>query len=440
MPSSRAGARTGAPVVIPGAFALAVVLSPVAGASAQSTPESPQDEAARTPAEPRPGETVTGRARPEYDPVGIRAGGFFLYPELSLSEILHDNVFYEEDDPHGDLITVVSPSARLQSNWDRHGLTVYADADVGRYLSHEDENYVDARTGFDGRLDITRDTSLSGGLSAARLHEARSSPEQTGAAEPVTYRRWAGDATLAKHFNKFSARVGGDVAYYRYDNVDATGGGIFRSDDRDRRESEIEGRLGYELSPRIEPFLQASANDRSYDADVDDAGVDRDSHGWETVAGAALDFGGVTFGELYVGYFEQRYERAAFDTISGPSFGGDITWNPTGLTTVTAGLERSVEETTLNGASGALQTAFRAGIDHELRRNVILSADTRLAERDYDGITREDTDARFGIGATYLANEYLELGVRYGYAMRDSTRAGADYDAQTLLFRVTGQL
>ncbi len=215
---------------------------------------------------------------------------------------------------------------------------------------------------------------------------------------------------------------------------------MFRSDDRDRRVADLKAQVGYALSPRLEPFVRGRVNDRAYDDAQDSAGVSRDSHGWETVVGTTVDLGGITFGEVYAGYFEQTYEQAALGTISGPSFGGSITWNPTGLTTASVGVDRSIEETTLNGASGALQTAFRAGVDHELRRNVILTADMRVAERDYEGIGRTDDEAGASAGATYLANEYLELGMRYHYDRRESSQAGASYDAQMLLFRVTGQL
>ncbi|MEX0923972.1 MAG: outer membrane beta-barrel protein [Rhodovibrionaceae bacterium] len=379
------------------------------------------------------------RARPEYDPIGLRAGGFFVYPEVTVTEVFRDNIFYTPSDKEEDFITVISPSLRMQSNWNVHSLTFYADADYGRYLINEDESYVDWRTGIDGRLDIERDLNFAGGVSAARLHEPRSSPDQTGAAEPVTYHRYSGDAALTKRFNRLSTRLGGEVDVYRYNDVPASGGGTFNSDDRDRTVSEGSLRLGYEVSPNIEPFVRTSVNDRSYRQSSDDFGTKRDSWGWEAVAGTAFDLGGVTYGEVYVGYLEQRYDSASLDTISGLSFGGNLIWNPTRLTTVTLGAERTVEETTLSGASGGLQTMLKAQVDHELLRNLILSGDARYARLNYNGISREDDTADAGLSLRYLIDRNFELRAGYSFATRNSSVSSADYDTQTLFLGLTAQ-
>ncbi len=39
------------------------------------------------------GDTVATRARPEYDPLGIRAGSFLFFPQLSVDELYNDNIF-----------------------------------------------------------------------------------------------------------------------------------------------------------------------------------------------------------------------------------------------------------------------------------------------------------------------------------------------------------
>lgn len=416
-------------------------------ALATAAPESLGQTAPRTPAEaggggdetPARGDTVRNRARPGYDPVGLRAGGFFLYPEVSVIELYRSNIFYTPSNEEEDFVTEISPSLRAQSNWNVHSLTFYAEAEHGRYLLNEDENYLDFRGGVDGRLDVRHDLVLSGGLSAARRHEARSSPEQAGAAEPVTYMRYDGETALSKSFNKLSTRIGGEVAVLRYDNVPASDGGTFRSKDRDRTESEASFRVGYEFTPRIEPFVRTSVNDRSYRQHRDDAGQVRDSWGWETVGGAAFDLGSVAVGEVYVGYLNQSYEAAGFEDVSGFSFGGEIVWNPQRLTTVTVNAERSVEETTLAGASGALQSSLDARVDHELRRNVILTADLGVSQRDYRGVSRQDDMAEAGASVRFLANRFLELHSGYSFSTRNSSASGADYDAHTVFLGLTAQ-
>lgn len=436
--SRRDGQKPRYTALLPLAAAVLIVAI-CADSFAQTAPQTPDDAGGEASEAPRRGDTVRNRARPGYDPIGVRAGGFFIYPEVGVTEQFRSNIFFTPSNEEEDFITVISPSLRAQSNWNVHSLSFYAEADYGLYAINEDENYFDFRGGVDGRLDIRRDLALSGGFSAARLHEARSSPDQAGAAEPVTYMRYSGNAALTKTFNRLSTRIGGNVDVYRYDNVPATGGGTFSSKDRDRTVSEGSIRIGYDTAPGIEPFLRTSVNDRSYRERRDDAGQIRDSWGWETVAGAAIDLGGVTFGEVYIGYLSQNYEGSGFNDISGVSFGGTLLWNPTRLTSVTLNAERSVEETTLAGAAGSLQTTFEARVDHELRRNVILSMDGGVSRRDYRGISREDDLADAGASVRYLANRFLELRGGYSFSTRNSSDSGADYDAHTLFLGVTAQ-
>jgi len=169
-------------------------------------------------------------------------------------------------------------------------------------------------------------------------------------------------------------RLGGDLAVLDFDDVTANNGNTLNQDDRDRMETEGNFRPCYEIVPQYEAFVRTAVNNRNYDDSVDDNNIKRDSQGWEVTAGVALDLGCVTYGNVFAGYMSQDYDDPMLKTVDGVGFGGDITWNPTRLTTVQFAIARTVEKSTLNGAAGALSTRFRADVDHELLRNVILSA------------------------------------------------------------------
>ncbi len=407
---------------------------------AQAVPEAPADAGDALYDGPKRGETVRERSRPGYDPVGIRMGSFFLFPEIGIEEFYRDNIFYSDTGEESDFVTVVEPRASLKSNWDNHSLQFQGGVEAGRYLDNTSENYVDWDFSADGRIDIQRGFALTGGGWVERNHEDRRSVDQVGAGEPVTFYAYGLQAGAVKRFNRLYVRADLASEWFAYDNVDAAGGGSFRSSDRDRRVLEGSVRSGYSVSERLEPFVELAVNDRSYDQRVDDNGFERDSQGWEATVGTAFDLTGVTFGEVYAGYLSQDYDRDGFDTITGFSFGGALTWNPTGLTTVTAEAARTVEETTLSGASGALASAIDLRVDHELRRNVILFGTAGYTTIEYQDISRDDDLVNAGLGVTYLANEFLKLDMSYSNAHRDSTANGSDYNTQTVRFRVTGRL
>jgi hypothetical protein len=302
-------------VIAPAVFALAGGIC-----WAQTPPATPQEQM-ETQREPGERDTVTSRPRPEHDPLGVRLGGFFLYPKAELAEVYRDNIYYSDGNEESGFITVLSPSLLLKSNWNNHALNFFAGADIGRHIDNSDENYEDWRAGFDGRVDIDRSANVTGGFKFTDKHENRSSPDSpTGAAEPATYTEYGPQVAITKRFNRLSMRLGGDLAVLDFDDVTANNGNTLNQDDRDRMETEGNFRLGYEIVPQYEAFVRTAVNNRKYD----DSNIKRDSQGWEVMAGVALDLGGVTYGNVFAGYMSQDYDDPTLKTVNGIGFGGDI--------------------------------------------------------------------------------------------------------------------
>jgi uncharacterized protein (PEP-CTERM system associated) len=107
---------------------------------------------------------------------------------------------------------------------------------------------------------------------------------------------------------------------------------------------------------------------------------------------------------------------------------------------VTFRAQRSIQETTQLNASGYFSTSGGVSVDHELRRNVILSAGFNYTNNDYQGISREDDVTTARLGARYLLNRNLYLSGGYNYTARDSSVAGADYDDNVVMLRLSTQL
>ncbi len=201
------------------------------------------------------------------------------------------------------------------------------------------------------------------------------------------------------------------------------------NDDRDRVESSVTLRAGYEIVPEYEAFIRGEVNNQAYLKAVDDNGFSRDSNGYELVAGVAGDLTGVTFGDLFAGFREQRYDDDNLDTIGGITWGADITWNVTGLTTVHAGIVRRIEETTSGGSSGFFATRYSLSADHELLRNLLLNANVAFTQKDYEGIKREDQIYEAGVSARYLLNRNFYASASYKYTQRERVDGAPGDDA-----------
>ena len=371
---------------------------------------------------------VRDRVRPGYDAAGVRAGGFTVFPEASVTGTYDDNIFAANVGEVDDFITTLAAGVSVQSNWSRHALNLNAGLAQYLYADNSDEDRLDWNVGGNGRVDITRDTNISGGLSYAQLHEDRGAPNAPGlAAEPTEYALFQANAALAHRFNRVTTRVGVGYADYDYDDAPLIGGGVLDQDFRDREEFEQFLRLGYDVSPDTNLYIQGTLNQREYDQKPPVVALNRDSDGWAVVGGSEFRLSNLAQGEVYVGYQEQSYDDPTLSDISGLAFGAGVDWFVTPLTTIRIDAASTVEETVAAGASGFLDQSVGLGIDHELMRNVIIGARASYANQDYEGIARSDDVIRAGLGVDYLLNRNFSVGLGYDYTDRDSNVPGLGY-------------
>lgn len=189
--------------------------------------------------------------------------------------------------------------------------------------------------------------------------------------------------------------------------------------------------------PDYEAFVVGSYNNRDYDDSVDDAGIDRDSHGYEIEAGLNVDFGGLVFGEFFAGYLAQNLDDPSLNSAKGPTFGAALIWNPTGLTTVRLNVDRSLAETTVAGASVNIETNFGLSVDHELLRNLLLQLDTRLSRGHFKGVSRDDDVIILSAHANYMMNRRMNLLLGYSFEKEESDINTQDYTRNIVRIRFT---
>ena len=390
-------------------------------------------------AQPDPNVAVQNRPRPDFDPIGLRAGSFFFYPELTVGALFDDNAFATDDDEEDDLAAILSPRIRAQSNFSRHALGLEVGGDFARFEENDELNYDDFYAQGTGRLDITREDILSANLGARRLHEDPSDPDAVQGGDDVT-KFWQDTASLSyrHNFARLFTVLGGDFARYDFQDNDD-----LNQDDRDRNQYATRLRVGYEVSPRIAAFVQGLYDIRRYDETPDDQGFDRDSEGFSVRGGTEIDITSILFGEVSAGYTYRNYDDSELDSVDGIGFGGKLTWNVTPLTTVILDGEGDIKETTVGGGDGAsanFQKSVLLDVTHELLRNVLLNANVGYIRDDFEGVDRSDDTLRAGAGVSYLLNRHLALEATYDFSTRDSDVETAEYTRNRVLLALTGKL
>ncbi len=383
------------------------------------------------------GASILDRPKPELDPLGVRAGGFLIFPKVEVGTTYDDNVFATEDDKEGDFIFQVLPTITAQSDFSRHQLRFSAGADVGRYADNTSENYIDYFVTGSGRFDITGESALLSNLSYRQLHEDRGDPDSPAtASEPIEFSRTNAELAYQQRFNRVTGRIGIGAENEDYDDVASIAGRTLDQDDRDKWAYSAVGQVGYDLYPGYQPFLRFTYTRTEYDEGT----VKPNSDTYEAVVGTTLDLTNLLTGEIFVGYLSRSYDEEQFSNFNGLAYGLKLDYAVTQLTSISGNIERGVEEGFGIAPNPRDRTTFQIGVDHELLRNVVLSALAEYQMDDYQNTDQEEDYYVLQAGATYNINRNLYLRGTYSYTMRDSNQTGGDYDRNLFLLRVGAQL
>jgi hypothetical protein len=390
--------------------------------------------------EPGPNVPVTGRSRPEYDPLGIRAGGFLIYPSFTVDGSYNDNIFADDDNKESDFIFTYSPRIDFRSNFPRHSLNWTLQTDVGQYVDHSNENFWDYGTDLSGRLDITSRNRLFGRANYEHGHDSRDDPDDPGAQvvdEPVEFDGYGGALGFEQDFNRFNFRVLGTVDRrdYHEDQPDTF------EDARDRNLYGGRLRTGYFISPRINAFVEGGYRREVRDkTDREDTPpLKRDNNVYDGRVGTAIDITGLVFGEVSAGWAYQEFDESDIDSDTGLVYGAALTWNPTQLTSLSLEGDGGFDSSDVGASNLTHRIALR--VDHELRRNVLIGG--RIGyERDDFQDSGGQVDNRFDVGPdiTYLINRYLSVGAGYNFTTRDSDESQREFERNIVSVRLTAQL
>jgi hypothetical protein len=299
----------------------------------------------------------------------------------------------------------------------------------GAWRMHDDFSNEDADTQYlrgAGRLDVGSNTAINASARFAHDFVARTDPDSPLVGTPVEYDRVDTAVGISHRFARFSARADLTHGERDYEGVTSV---------RDYDETGVRGRVDIDVSPRIGLLIEATGDERSYDNTPT-----LDSDGRSILVGATIDTD-LMRGEISVGQFEREYNSPAIGTVDGLAVAGRVEWYITPLTTITVDAQRNADDQ-ISLAQGLPYVTTEVGVqvDHELLRNVILSAGIRSGDRDYEGSGREDEYMRYELGADYVLNRRVALRARFGHDDVDSTLPARNFDASAITVGLTLRL
>lgn len=388
-----------------GLLSLASLLAPVASACAQSGTTSPSV------APPRPSERQTK----DFDPVGGRIGSFFLYPTIETRIEYDDNILALPDEGAGDVELTLRGALALESRWERHSLQLDGYVEQNFHGKFSTEDVMEGGGRVRGTLDIDRDTSARLVASLDALAEDRANITSTSQARrPTRFRRADTLISVARNVGRVELIGDAQMVMLDFDDAEAANGSLVEQDFRDS--VYLRGSLTtlVELSPRISGLVRGQVDRLTYSGNpsIPDP-FDRDTTGYAIEAGAKLELSNLVFGEIRAGVLHRKVDDPGTRGLTGVSFGANLTWNPTPLTSVRFFADRQVEEGGSQLVSGNIRSSVRAEAEHELLRNLILEARGSFARIETIGQINVDAqEYNLMAGATYKLDRNIRVFAR----------------------------
>jgi hypothetical protein len=375
-----------------------------------------------------------------YDPLGIRAGAFRIFPSAEVAGVYDDNVDATKNNKRDDYGAILGQNVEVQSDFSRNAVGFNVFSQVGRWLHESKENYWDFGIDGDGRVDITGDNNLTGGFGVARRHNGRDDSEDdatVGASRrPVRFMDYDADLAYNHLFRNITLRVGGGFSRQNY----RQGAGTANQNERDLNTYSGLLRVGYNVSPRINTFVQGTYAARRYDASRDSDGFQQDSDVYGAAVGVDTNLTDLLLGEAFVGYTHEIFEESEFSSKSGVSYGLGLTWLPTLLTTVELTGQGGFQPTSNAGASTNLKHTAGLRVDHELLRQVVIGGEVGYQRNDFESTDRTDNRIDLGADVRYLLNRNFSVGAGYNFRKRYSDDNEREFDGNIFTVRVNAQL
>ena len=369
----------------------------------------------------QPGVTVVSRLHPDYDAPGVRLGVVTLHGSVD------EGVGYDDN------VTGTSPShgsASVDSIGNFSAKTVTSDTTVGLSLEADDHEFLSlsnqSYTNGIGALVAQHNFGTDVLSFSASFFDQKETPRSVGLPaldHPIDTRTEDLLAQYAFTRGRLTIQPGMDLRFYSYDNgtVDNT---PFLQSYRNRTQYAPTMTASYEFAAQRK-FITVLRDNASVYYGAFPGQTKENFNDFSALAGLSYDVDGVVNVRLLGGYEQRIFSSSAYKAIHAPVVEGALTWTPTELTTVMATVGRYIEDSAADGTEGYTETTAVLTVDHELFRNVIVSAniDARSDEYAQSGGTQYLFGASAGF--SWRINRSLRLQAYDTYYNRKGSTAVA---------------
>lgn len=358
------------------------------------------------------GVTVKSRARPEYEPLGFHIDTTTIRPQLGMSAGYDDNIFGGPS--HRGAWTIAAQPSVLASTDNSVGSAgLYLSANDVRYLGVPSQDRTDGSAFLGGTINLGQD-KLTLGAGYLAQHEDRTALDALPSDRPVAFTVADFRVSYDAVFGRFTATPSVEANDRQFANTTIFGQPVSEAArDRTSVQPGLTLRYGW-MSGRDVLWVNRLVETNYTHPSIGQPS--NNSNAWQSLLGVDYDDDTVWNYRLLGGV---EYRQAAASTAASQTTGiaeAEITWSPTGMTTVRASAFRGVEDAAQTGLSSYTYTTASLRADHELLRNVLLTASATVRQATFNQSGGQQLGLGFDTGASWLVNRNLRLSLTYDFA------------------------
>jgi hypothetical protein len=381
-------------------------------------------------------EAVSARDRSYLKPDGLHAGEYLIYPTIGTTVTVDDNILAHDIEKKSDIRTDITPEVKFQSQFGRHALDFSLDGRIVNYLENTDQDYANVRGRAEGALHFDHAHTLAIGALTSLEHEERNDPSYPMTAKgPVEVFHNRGAIGITRDVGRLYGTISATAESWNYADTEAVNGTLLSQHGRDTiiYSSQLKG--GYRISPGFEVLGKIRASRLE---NAGDEKIDRDSWGFEALAGFAFEVNPLLRWRILGGYGVKDFDQANLASINTTLVQADVQWLPTQRLTIYATVAREFLETAEQNSTGVVQSSATIKAEYDIFHNLILTAGAEIRQEEYGGLNRTDDIylARAGLEYFFTKNWLFTFG--YEHQVRDSTNDSLDMNRN--LFTVGAKL
>lgn len=384
-----------------------------------------------------------------FEPMGVGVGASRVSPFLQLSGGYDDNpnrLAPGTAGKRGSSVIRGDGGFALRSDWSRHSLIADLRMGYALYPDYSPANRPDGAGALVARYDITRDTQIDYKMSFSLDTIRPGAPGlSTGVPDVFVVNRpivigATAQPGITHRFGRLLVSLRGGYERVNYENGINNDGTILNLAATSYNGFGGGGRISYEITPDLQPFVEGDVDRRLHDSPVDFNGFYRDSVGFAVRGGAVVNFSELLKGEAGAGYGERNYADPRLTTLRGPIVDASLIYTPSALTTVTLRASTTLNETTLADASGVLTQSYSVEVSHDLLRKLNVTLLGSYFVNDYQGADVFERGYSAGVKLDYKITRTLSLRGSFVHENLATSFPNADYTANTLLLGLRFQL